>query len=74
MAKDKHCPLTFTTGKGAYDQEVSDFSYCREKSCAWWDNLAGLCAVLVIAQFGEEGSFYRQRQERKEALDSARGK
>ena len=65
MAKEKYCPLTFSTTKGAYDQEVSDFSYCREKSCAWWDDFTGLCAVSVIARFGSEGSFYVQRQEQQ---------
>jgi len=61
MAKEKKCPL------GSVEWPRSD---CGKEKCAWWDSLAGLCAVLVIAQFGTEGSFYRHR---KEALDRARG-
>ena len=59
MAKDKKkiCPLTYTSGKGAYDQEVLDFDYCAKEKCAWWDILAGDCAIVVIAKLGLEGSF-----------------
>ena len=69
MAKQQYCPLKFSADKLA----SSETYYCDKRKCAWWDNLAGLCAILVIAQFGEEGSFYRHRQEQKEALDAARG-
>jgi len=30
---------------------------CLEKLCAWWDILAGDCAIVVIAKLGLEGSF-----------------
>lgn len=64
MAKQKYCPLTFTTGP-----VVSDFSYCRKKSCAWWDDLVGLCAILVIAKLGScgsEGSYYNHPTKKEE--------
>ncbi len=35
MAEEKICPLTYTTGKGAYDQEVSSFDFCTREKCAW---------------------------------------
>lgn len=58
MAKDKKiCPLTYTSRKGAYDQQQGDFAYCEEVNCAWWDILAGDCAIVVIAKLGLEGSF-----------------
>ena len=55
MAKDeKICPLTYTSGKGAYDQEVSDFDYCAKEKCAWWHILniqtgRGRCSLLTLA-------------------------
>jgi len=70
MAKDKKiCPLTYTSGKGAYDQEVSDFDYCVEKQCAWWDDITGLCAIAVIARFGAEGAFHVGRREQKADME-----
>ena len=55
MTKDKKiCPLTYTSGKGAYDQEVSDFDYCVEEKCAWWNELSKNCAILVIAKMSKE--------------------
>ena len=54
---EKLCPLTYAVGKGAYDQEVASFDDCKEKDCAWWDILAGDCAITVIAKLGLEGSF-----------------
>ena len=56
MAEDKRkiCPLTYTSGKGAYDQEVSDFDYCVEEKCAWWNDLSKNCAILVIAKMSKE--------------------
>ena len=66
MAKEKMCPMSFNSHKETYYE-------CQKKDCAWWDELAGLCAVVVIAQFGSEGSFYRHRQEQKESMNRARG-
>lgn len=59
MAKEekKYCPLAYAVGKGAYDQEISNFDYCTKEKCAWWDILAGDCAITVIAKLGLEGSF-----------------
>ena len=46
MAKDnrKICPMP-------------GFLYCKKEKCAWWDILAGDCAIVVIAKLGLEGSF-----------------
>ena len=52
MAKDKKiCPLTYTSGKGAYDQEVSDFDYCKKEKCAWWGKSTEDCAILMIGNY-----------------------
>jgi len=62
MPKDrKKCPL------GQYGGD------CCKEECAWWDDLAKDCAMLVIAKLGGEGSFYGQRQEQKESIERARG-
>ena len=52
MAKDKRkiCPLTYSSGKGAYDQEVADFDYCVEESCAWWNVDFKECVLCRIAR------------------------
>ena len=66
---DKYCPLKFT----ATELASSATYYCSKEHCAWWDDLAGFCAIAVIAKFGSEGSFYHRRQVQKEALGSAKG-
>ena len=55
MAEDKRiCPLTYAVEKGAYDQQVGDFDFCREVQCAWWNELSKNCAILVIAKMSKE--------------------
>lgn len=69
MAEDKKfCPLLF-----AVTELPEIASFCLKEKCAWWDDIAGSCAILVIAQFGEEGSFYVQRQEQKESINRGKG-
>ena len=65
MAEKKYCPLSYAAGKGAYDQEVANFDYCKKVNCAWWDDFTSLCAIAVIARFGAEGTFYMARKEQK---------
>lgn len=67
MAKEKMCPISFAPS------HKETYYECQKEKCAWWDNLAGLCAVLVIAQFGDVGSFYHDRQKQKEAPGRAYG-
>ncbi len=64
MSKEdsKYCPLVEGEGHS-----------CCEQQCAWWDDFTGLCAVLVIARFGSEGSFNLQRREREADLKADRG-
>jgi len=50
----KLCPLKFITPKDRIADEVG--WNCKE-DCAWWDRLAGDCAITVIAKLGLEGSF-----------------
>lgn len=49
MPYNKICPLTHHVEKGAYDQEITDFDYCKEKRCAWWDSALNSCAISKIA-------------------------
>ena len=55
MSNDKNiCPLTYAVEKGAYDQQVGDFDFCRKEQCAWWHILniqtkKGRCSILTIA-------------------------
>lgn len=67
MAKEKMCPLSFSRSN---DEVYYD---CQKEKCAWWDDLVGLCAILSIARHSGEGSFYRHRQEQKEAMVKAGG-
>ena len=52
MAKDekKICPLSYAIGKGAYDQDASDFDYCPEQQCAWWNHKDRCCSVKLLAE------------------------
>ena len=45
--KKKICPLTYTLGKGAYDQESADFDYCVKEQCEWW--IVGLGGISIGA-------------------------
>lgn len=65
MAEEKYCPLTYAIGKGAYDQEISNFDYCKKEDCSWWDDFAGHCAILSISRHGAEGSFDVVKKERE---------
>lgn len=47
------CPLTYRL----FTHTAGDFDYCVKEQCAWWDILAGDCAITVIAKLGLEGSF-----------------
>lgn len=58
MAKEKICPMP----------QMQD---CMKEKCAWWDDITGLCAILVIARFGSMGSFYVRRQEQKADMKGA---
>jgi len=53
MAIQKYCPLKFSST----ELSSSDTYYCSKEYCAWWDRLAGDCAITVIAKLGLEGSF-----------------
>ena len=66
MADKKICPLTYSVGKGGYDQEIADFDYCVEGKCMWWDDFTGHCAILSISRHGGKGSFQVAQDERKE--------
>ena len=46
---DKYCPID------THPWEID--SMCKKEKCAWWDILAGDCAITVIAKLGLEGSF-----------------
>jgi hypothetical protein len=48
--KKKICPLTWATEKGAYDQQVSDFTFCPEQQCAWWNHKEKCCSLKLIAE------------------------
>jgi len=46
----KYCPLY-----------PAQHKWCLEDQCAWWDDLAKSCAILVIAKLGgcgSEGSYH----------------
>ena len=40
MMTDKVCPVLTTS---------TDFEYCKEQDCAWWNAEYGQCAVATIA-------------------------
>jgi len=50
-SKKKNCPLTYSVQRGAYDQQLSDFDYCIENECAWWDDDEKACAIFMISKF-----------------------
>lgn len=43
--KSKNCPLSYAVTTGAYSQPISDFAYCIEKECAWWEEGEQECCV-----------------------------